>query len=122
MSSIKDALKEIDEAVAENNGSVIGQYLNDGRPPVRAAANKAFLKMQANPAEDNTPIPEEWKKETSEAKKEENKAPVMPGEEKKSPIRNNEWVKMTVEQAAKFELSGKLVGFDPANELGLLKK
>lgn len=113
MASIKDSLEEINKAVAENNGSVIGQYLEDKRPAVKAAANKALLAMQANPAEDNTPIPEEFKKE------QESNISNVPIEK---PLLRRNWIEMTEDEAAQYEKDGLLIGFDRNNGIGLIKK
>ena len=120
MASIKEAIEEIKQAVIDNNGSVVGQYLNDGRPSVRAEANKAFLQMQSNPSEDKTPIPEEFKKKEKDVVQEKQYNPAS--EERKPPIRQSDWIDMTAIEAAGYEQQGILMGFDPVNELGLLKK
>lgn len=131
-----EAIEEIRKAQETGDAGTIGQYLDDDRKTVRDAAEDALQYLSQNDIEDATPelktpeyaeplnasaesIAEERERKSAEGH--------LPGSfrndaDAKEPIRIDEWIEMTAQEAKEYEGKGLLVGYNGNLGMGLLKK
>ena len=124
------ALKNIEVALAGNDGSMIGEYLGDDRPKVRKAAEKALEKLSQTEAVNNTPEPEIPVDSSGPLlnfgnSEQDQFGNIVPPEEDRNrnpPIRPKDWVKATNKQVMEYQKQGVIVGHNPHEGTILLKE